>query len=77
MYIVTKYWKQFECFIEAVHDKKGDTFANSIFSPKRFNHYNVLLGIPWQQEMELLQMVYITKAVNHLTKRGDTFANGI
>jgi hypothetical protein len=40
-------------------------------------YYNVLLGIPWQQEMELLQMVYITKAVNHLTKRGDTFANGI
>jgi transcription termination factor Rho len=38
--------------------KEGDTVANSIYSPKRLNHYNALLGIAWQQEMRLLPIVY-------------------
>lgn len=47
---------------------EGYTFANSIYSPRRFNHYNVSLGIPWQQEMKLLPIVYkYQKPVNHLS----------
>jgi hypothetical protein len=38
--------------------KEGDTVANSIYSPKRLNHYKALLGIAWQQEMRLLPIVY-------------------
>jgi hypothetical protein len=38
--------------------KEGDTVANSIYSPKRLNHYSALLGIAWQQEMRLLPIVY-------------------